>query len=127
MPSTDLPWLFLRRKVKPFALAVSFATAVITWAILADVAIGELLTGAPGHVVAGIGVAGVAALWYGWWGKSYRFLVDGLLLTSGVWVSVSTILLVEYGWTVNSALALAWVIASVGSYLLESQDGEGSV
>ena len=61
-PTADgrtLPWRIAQRAVKPYAFFVSFATAIVSWSILAGVAIGQLLNEFPGQLV---GVAGFAAV-----------------------------------------------------------------
>ncbi len=47
-----LPFRFLRRAVQPYALAVSLATSVSVWSVATDRAVGALLDGLPGAVIA---------------------------------------------------------------------------
>ncbi len=70
--STDgrtLPWRVVGRAVKPYAFAVSLATSVSVWSVATDRAVGALLDGLPGAVIAAYGVIAVALLWLGFWGR----------------------------------------------------------
>lgn len=127
MAKTDLPWTFLGRRIKPFALAVAFATFVVSVAMTLNLAVGALLDGWQGDVVAIAGYTSVALLFWGWWGRSCQGLVNGLLVTTGVWATVTSIIAYETGFGVNTLLAFAWVIASGGSYLLEKTTGGASL
>lgn len=118
-----LPWRVLGRAVKPYALAVSFSTAIISWAVLAGAAIGQLLDAWPGQLVGVAGWAAVALLWAGWWGQRDSWMQHGLLLTVGVWASVWAIVLLDTTWNnVSGWLAFAWSLASAGAWLLEVSD-----
>ena len=120
MSATHLPWLLWGRKVRPYALAVSIATAVIAWACLAGIGVGRLLDGATGIIVGTVAVITVAALWWGWLASSERWMLRGLLWSAGVWAAVTTILATDVGIVnVNTLLSAAWVIASGGAWLLE--------
>ena len=122
-----LPWRLLGRAVKPYALAVSFATAVVSWAILAGVAVGQLLDVWPGQIVGVAGWAAVGLLWAGWWGQRDDLMQHGLLTTVFVWASVWGILIWDTGLgSVSAWLALAWAMASGGAWILEALDRERS-
>lgn len=118
-----LPWRVLGRVVKPYALAVSFATFVVSWAILAGVAIGQLLDVWPGQLVGAGGFAAVLLLWAGWWAQRDDWMAAGLLVTVGVWSSLWAIVLLDTTWSnVSGWLAFAWALASGGAWLLEVSD-----
>ena len=120
MSDTHLPWQLWGRKVRPYALAVSLSTAVIAYACLTGIAVGRLLDGATGIIVGTVAVITVAALWWGWLAKSEAWMLRGLLWAAGVWAAVTTILATDVGIVnVNTLLALAWVVASGGAWLLE--------
>lgn len=113
----------LGRLLRPYALAVSLATAVITYACVQEIAVGALLSGSAGKVTAGVGCVSVLLLWVGWWVDHERWMRWGLFLTTGVWTSVATILAIDIGLAnVNTALAACWAIASGGAWLLEAAD-----
>ena len=123
MAETHLPWRVLDRLVRPYAFAVSGATAVIAWACWAGIAVGLLLDGLPGRIVAAAGFAVVGLLWAGWWGSRDAWMRAGLFITTGVWASVAAILAIDVGvWNVNTALSACWAIASGGAWLLEASD-----
>ena len=118
-----LPWRIFRRTVRPYAFAVSFATFVVSWAILAGVAVGQLLDTFHGQSVGAAGFAAVLLLWAGWWGQRDDWMAHGLLLTVGVWSSVWAIVLLDTEWSnVSGWLAFAWALASGGAWLLEVSD-----
>ncbi len=120
MSDTALPWSLWGRKVRPYALAVSIATAVIAYACLVGIAVGKLLDGPTGVIVGSRAVVTVAALWWGWLAKSEAWMHRGLIWSAGVWAAIATILAIDVGpINVNTLLAAAWVIASGGAWLLE--------
>lgn len=121
MTSTDLPWRVRGRVLRPYAFAVSIATAVVTYSILAGVALGRTLDGTVPGVIVGLAGAGASVLlWVGWWAKSDRWMRWGLFWTTGVWASVWTILSFDVGWwNVSTMLAGCWAMASGGAWLLE--------
>lgn len=125
MTGTELRRRIAGRAVRPYALAVSLATLVIAAATVTNVAVGKLLDGLPGNLIAAMAVATVAALWWGWWARSDRWMTHGLLWSAGVWAAVGTVLTWEGGAWVSAALAWCWVIASAGAWLLEADDGRG--
>ena len=121
MTSTELPWQVLGRKIRPYALAVSLASAVVAWAILVkhnDA--GSHLESGSGVLVGWAAAAAVLLLWWGWWAQSDRTMRAGLLLTAGVFAARAAIVWLDQG-TVGAAwlLSVAWCVASGGAWLLE--------
>jgi len=119
--STELPWQVWGRKIRPYALAVSLASAVVAWAILVrhDDA-GSHLESGSGVLVGWAAAAAVLLLWWGWWAQSDRTMRAGLLLTAGVFAARAAIVWLDQG-TVGAAwlLSVAWCVASGGAWLLE--------
>lgn len=107
------------RAVRPYALAVSLATAVIAYAVATDVAVGVLLDRWPGHIIGVMAAATVVMLWGGWWGRSEAWLRRGLFWSAGVWAGVAMVLTIDGAAPVSAALAWCWMIASGGAWLLE--------
>lgn len=125
MTDTQLRRRIAGRAIRPYALAVSLATAVIAVAVLADQAVGRLLDDRPGTIVGLMAIATVVMLWWGWWTRSDRWMARGLLWSSGVWAGVATVLTVEGGAWVSACLAACWCLASGGAWLLEHEDVRG--
>ena len=131
MTSTELPWQVWGRKIRPYALAVSLASAVVAWAILVKHndawAILVKHNDAGSHLESGSGVlvgwaaaAAVLLLWWGWWAQSDRTMRAGLLLTAGVFAAAAAIVFMEGGaGTIAALLSVAWCVASGGAWLLE--------
>ena len=122
MPDTSLPWRLFDRLVRPYAFAVSLATAVVMWSTVAGLAVGELLDATPGHIIAAAAAVSVALLWGGWWGRSEKLMRAGLLWTTGVWAAVGTILALDIGSQPSMWLAWCWALASGGAWILEVAD-----
>lgn len=123
--TTYLGVTFLGKKIKPYAAAVSMTMFILLGMMVQNVAAGELLDGWHGDMVAV--VAGISALWltFGWWWQKQAFLEWGLLLSAGVWATVATIVGFEFGvFYHNALLAGTWVIASIGSWVLERENSE---
>ena len=118
-----LPWLVLRRAVKPYALAVSLACAVIVVSMFTNSGIGNLLDQGLGKAIGAAALVTVGLLWSGWWLRSKRLMDHGLLLSTAVWAAVATVILVEGSSWPSGCLAVAWAVASGGAWLLESNDG----
>ena len=119
MTSTELPWQAWGRKIRPYALAVSLASAVVAWAILVkhnDA--GSHLESGSGVLVGWAAAAAVLLLWWGWWAQSDRTMRAGLLLTAGVFAARAAIVWPDQG-TVAALLSVAWCVASGGAWLLE--------
>ena len=118
-----LPWLVLDRAVRPYALAVSLATSVSVWSVSTDRAVGQLLDGWPGAVIAAYGVISVALLWAGFWARRDAWMRTGLLASAGYWAAVGAVIIMEPGVSLVSGwLAWCWVVASGGAWLLEQVD-----
>lgn len=121
MASTELPWQVWGRKIRPYALAVSLASAVVAWAILVrrDDA-GSHLESGSGVLVGWAAAAAVLLLWWGWWRQSDRTMRAGLLITAGVFAARAAIVFLEGGTcTIAALLSVAWCVASGGAWLLE--------
>ena len=115
-----LPWRILGRALRPYALAVSVATFVLCVAVIRGVAVGQLLNGLPGLVIATTGGVSALLLWIGWWAESEQFMRWGLFWTTGVWSAATVIMWLDVGFSsVSAMLAACWVIASGGAWLLE--------
>jgi hypothetical protein len=120
-----LPWRILHRAVKPYALGLSFSTFVVSYAILAGGALGQLLDVWPGQLVGVAGFAAVMLLWVGWWCQREDLMSHGLLITVGVWAAVWAIVLLDTEWNnVSAWIAFGLVISSGGAWLLEVLDRE---
>ena len=121
MASTELPWQVWGRKIRPYALAVSLASAVVAWAILVrhDDACSHLES-EPGVLVGWAALAACLLLWWGWWAQSDRTMRAGLLITAGVFAARAAIVFMEGGaGTIAALLSVAWCVASGGAWLLE--------
>ena len=128
MASTELPWQVWGRKIRPYAFAVSMASAVVAYAILVrHDAILVRHDDAGSHLESGscliVGWAALAAcllLWHGWWAQSDRTMRAGLLITAGVFAARAAIVFMEGGaGTIAALLSVAWCVASGGAWLLE--------
>lgn len=118
-----LPWRMLGRAVRPYALAVSLATSVSVWSVSTDRAVGQLLDGLPGAIIAAYGVLAVLLLWAGFWARRDGWMRAGLLASAGYWTAIGAVVLLEPGVALVSGwLALCWVVASGGAWLLEQVD-----
>ena len=117
-----LPWRILGRAVRPYALAVSLATAVVFASMLTESGVGESLDSWPGKVI-GAAAGGVTVLlWAGWWLQRPGLMEHGLLLSTGVWASVCSVVLLEGASWPSGLIAAAWIVASGGAWLLEVND-----
>ena len=120
MTDTNLPWMIFGRRMRPFSLALSLSILLITYATLAGVTVGQQLDGISGKIVGGVGVLTVLLLVAGFWFKNDRAMVNGLLLSTGVWMSVTTVLALDIGFVAVSTLSAGcWAVAAGGSWLLE--------
>ena len=118
-----LPWRVVGRAVKPYAFAVSLATSVSVWSVATDRAVGTLLDGLPGAVIAAYGVIAVALLWLGFWLRRDGWMRWGLLASAGYWAAVGAVIILEPGVALISGwLAWCWALASGGAWLLEEID-----
>ena len=125
MSSTDLPWLIFGRKVRPYALWLSIATATSAWSLLTHRAVGAALDGLAGVLIGLVALAAVLVLWVGYLGRRDRLMSTGLLLATGSWTAVGAFLALEAVAPVSTILAFCWAGASAGAYLLEvvAEDG----
>lgn len=120
MTDTDLPWLIFGRKMRPYSFALSIATGVITWSIFSGNTIGQLLDATPGQFAGVVGVFTVLLLVCGFWFRSDRLMTIGLLLSAGLWTTVTVITGMEIGFfSVSTMMAGCWAVASGGAWLLE--------
>ena len=114
-------WYFFGRKIQPFGFGVSMSMIVMSWALIANVAIGDKLDTAPGDVLGGVAILSAVLMNVGWVVKREDWMALGLLVAAGVWAGVFTILWLDIGLvTVSTLLALCWSIAAAGAWLLES-------
>lgn len=118
-----LPWRLFNRAVRPYSLAVSLATTVSVWSVTTDRAVGVLLDGLPGAVISVAGIVSVLLLWVGFWLSHDKWMRHGLLLSAGYWAVVGAVVIIEPGVPLVSGwLALCWMVASGGAWLLEKVD-----
>lgn len=117
-----LPWTFLQRQVRPYALAVSIACAVIVVSTLTESGVGQLLDTGVGKAIGLAAGVTTALLWVGWWSQSKRFMDQGLLLATATWAAIAATVLIEGSSWPSGALGVAWCIASGGAWLLETSD-----
>ena len=117
---THLPWMFLGRKVRPFAFAVTIATATMCWLMVTSTSSLQSFDH-PGVHVGYFAILTVFSLIWGWWRKDDCWAMWGLLLSAGVWTGVSILLVADgpRSWP-QVILAFAWAIGSGGAYLAES-------
>lgn len=120
MTDNNLPWLIFGRKLRPFSFALSLATAVIGYGTLKGVAAGVGLDGNAGKTVGVAALIAVLMLVYGWWARSDKAMIRGLLLSTGVWASTTAFLALDIGITALSTMSAAcWCVAAGGAWLLE--------
>ncbi len=117
-----LPWRVFDRAIRPFAFAVSLATAVLTLGVVLDATVGASLDGLAGHLIALAGAASMGLLWWGWWGRSNPPMAQGLLISAAVWAAAGSAILLEGASWVSGCVALCWSAAAAGSWLLEVND-----
>lgn len=121
MTSTDLPWTFFGRKIKPFSFALSLTMCQLMWSIFTKSTVGMALDGI-GQIVGVIAAIAFALLVAGFFVMKERWMAWGLLLATGAWASVSAILWIDVGLTPSTLSASCWVLASGGAWLLEASD-----
>ncbi len=123
--STSLGVTFFGKKIKPYAFAVSMTMFILVGMMIQNVAVGELLDGWHGDMVAVVAGASGVLLTVGWWFQVQRLLEWGLLLAAGAWMTVAAIIGFESGvWYHNTWLAFSWVVAGLGSWVLERENSE---
>lgn len=120
----SLPWVVLGRQVRPYSLAISLYVAVLSYAVVTNRAIGQLLDGPIGLAIGVVGIVTVGLLWGGWWARSTWAMTQGLLLSACVIASVAAAIFADTSWTnISGLLASTLVVASGGAWLLEVSDG----
>jgi hypothetical protein len=109
------------RRVRPYALAVTYSTLVISYMLLVGRdGPGASLDGTyPGISVGAAGAIAAIALFVGFWIRSDQLMMVGLLLTSGAWFARGVFVLLDQGWVESTFLSMGWVVASVGAFCLE--------
>ena len=118
-----LPWTILRRQVRPYAFAVSLATAVVFASMLTESGVGESLDSWPGKAIGVAAGITTVLLWAGFWARRDGWMRAGLLASAGYWAAVGAVIMLEPGVSLVSGwLALCWVVASGGAWLLEQVD-----
>lgn len=114
---------FLGRPIKPLAFAIMLSVATVFWFnivlngdILVDTFWGDIVGVAAG--------ASCVLLFAGWWARSQRLAEYGLVLASGTWMARLFTVIFLQGWGFYGVyLSIAWTLACVGAYLLETFDG----
>jgi len=127
--STDgrtLPWRFLGRQVRPYAMAVSMACAVTFVSMLTESGVGNNLDGPWGKAIGVAAGLTTIVLWVGWWAQLRSWMNQGLLLAAATWAAVAAVVLTEDASCPSGAIAVCWVVASAGSWLLEVNDRRAS-
>lgn len=124
MARTELPWLVLGRKVRPYAFAVSLATAILALTILT----GSSVWGDGGDpwslMAAALAALSTVLLWAGFWVPSNALMQHGLILSAVVFAVRGTYIgLVGDNWW-TAALSWAWTVGSGGAWLLERTTGD---
>ena len=117
-----LPWRFLGRQVRPYALAVSLACVVIFVSMVTESGVGNNLDGPWGKAIGVAAGLTTVVLWAGWWAQRAWWMNEGLLLAAATWAAVAAVVLTEGASWPSGALAVCWVVASSGSWLLEVND-----
>lgn len=124
MTSTELPWRpFGGRRLRPFAFALMLSTGVITYATFRGITVGRLLNDV-GQAVGVAGVISVLFLLVGFWARRDHWMRAGLLISTGVWASASTVLFLDVAnqTAVSAMSAACWAVAAGGAWLLEVTD-----
>lgn len=124
MASTELPWLFLGRRVRPFALAAALATLYVSASLLihrqdAGNALDDWT--APGLLVGGLAALSSVALFAGWWARGEKLMRFGLISAAGVFGARAGFIFADTDdiFALSAWLSTAWVVACGGAYLLE--------
>lgn len=125
MASTELPWLFLCRRVRPFALAAALATLYVAASLLIHRQdSGDALDDwtAPGLLVGGLAALSSVALFAGWWARGEKLMRFGLISAAGVFGARAGFIFADTDdiFALSAWLSTAWVVACGGAYLLET-------
>lgn len=118
---TTLPGKHARKRTfRPYALAVTLATVIISVTLASQGVTGYWLDNYFGVVIGGFGFAASMFITAGWITQWKSLMSRGLLLSAGVWVAVATVTALERPQAfANWGIAVCWALASGGSYLLE--------
>jgi hypothetical protein len=123
---TELPWLVWGRQVRPYALAVSLASANL-FAVLATGKSAWATGDSWSWALATLAFLATVLLWVGWWTKRDTYMQHGLAMSAvvfayrGAYIGLTTD--TTAGW-MTAGLSLCWTVASVGAWLLESTTGD---
>lgn len=123
MGNTELPWLYRGRHIRPYAFAVSLASATLFGLI----ASGETVWGdgnAWDGAVLTLAAASVLLLWLGFWKPSTALMQHGLMLSAVVFAVRGTYIGLVGGSWLTAMLSYCWTVASGGAWLLERTTGE---
>ena len=125
MASTELPWLFLGRRVRPFALVAALATLYVAASLLIHRQdSGDALDDwtAPGLLVGGLAALSSVALFGGWWARGEKLMRFGLISAAGVFGARAGFIFADTDdiFALSAWLSTAWVVACGGAYLLET-------
>lgn len=125
MASTELPWQFLGRRVRPFALAAALATLFVAGSLLirredSGGALDDWT--APGLAVGILAALASLALFAGWWARGEKLMRFGLLVAAGVFGARAGFIFADTHnvFALSALLSCAWVVACGGAYLLET-------
>mgnify|MGYP007044011943 CR=1 FL=1 len=122
MADTNLPWLLLGRRVRPYAIALSLACASVAYSLLIRGSdIGDALDKTiGGYIIGSAALICIFFFWVGFWIKSDALMRHGLLIASGVFAARWMVLtLDDHLLALTGLLSGCWAIASAGAYLLE--------
>ena len=116
MASTELPWLFLGRRVRPFALAAALATLYVSASLLihrqdAGNALDDWT--APAIFVGGLAALSSLSLIIGWWRSSERLMKFGLISAAGVFGARAGFIFADTDdiFALSAWLSTAWAVA----------------
>ena len=100
MKQDGLPWIFLKRKVKPLALAAALAVLAVSLSPLYE-GPGQTFdfSSTPGIAQASVAVVAFLALATGWYFRSVKAVRAGLLLVAGVFTARAALTGLSVGWT----------------------------
>ncbi len=130
MSDTNLPWLLLGRKIRPYALAVVFVCVILSVALLiTGDDIGRILDNDEnvagqfnliGYSIGALALTATILLIAGWWSRSEKLFQWGLLISAAMFATRAAFLFMDLGWRhVPGWVSVGWVIASGGAWLLE--------
>ena len=125
MTLTELPWLFMGRRIRPYAFAVSLASASVAWILLTGrSSYTSLDASVAGELVGWAALVAAILLWVGFWKGSDLLMEHGLAITAGVFAARFIFIGLHDSWVIQPALlSFCWCVASAGAYLLERTSG----